>query len=284
MSKDLSDIRNHLYNRAEKLWWITLYIALGTQAIVLAAVWGPNKTFSAIAAILSFLAPIAIVWLREHALTITTKADKCRRLILYSDGLGRHISSGDLAQVRAWALGWELTSAPFVKPYYASEKPVGPSRLADIMTESAFFTMNFAERMVFWLRIVLLVSAIMVMGMLWAISLILEEGGITGPPVVSAMFKSAAFVLAFLMSSDFVLLHQKYGELRVLAKEVFDQCARLRDDKTMTESGILLISEDYSLALIQSPPIPLCLYVKYRDAMNIAYRSAADNRQGKKDK
>lgn len=274
MPKDLSDIRNHLYDRAERLWWVTFCIALGTQVNVLIAVWEPNKTFLTVAAILSLLASIAIVWLREHALTIMTKADKCRRLILYSDGLGRDISSSELAQIRAWTLGKELTSAPFVKPYYSSEKPVGPNRLADIMAESAFFTTNLAERMVIFLWVVLFVSALMIIGMLWAIGVLLADGAATGLPVVSAMMKSAAVFMAFLISSDFAVLLKKYADLRVLTKEVFEQCARLRDDESLTESGILLIAEDYSIVLLQSPPIPLCLYKKYRDELNTAYRSS----------
>ena len=90
--KDISNLRNHFYSNAERFWWVTFWIAVGTQLLALAAIWINNNTFLELVAFVALAAPIAIAWLREKADATSLKADKCRRLILYAEGLGRPIA------------------------------------------------------------------------------------------------------------------------------------------------------------------------------------------------
>lgn len=267
--KDLPDIRNHLYDKAEKLWWWSLYITLGAQLSSLIAVLINKALILTITGFLALIAPIGVAWLREWAGTLTQQADKCRRLILYADGLGEEISKEDLATVRSWTTGIQLKAAPFTRPYYASNLPNGSNRLVDIVAESAYFTSYLAGRVAGYLLIILAVSALVVISILYFSTAVSNSTNIT-----ITIAKSAISAVAFLLAGDVFLLCKKYSDLKVKAEETFKVCAALRDKPQLSLYQAMQTVEDYHLVLIQSPPIPFKLYFKYRDPLNSAYQES----------
>ena len=269
---DLIDIMQFLYKKAERLWWITFIIAISTPLFSLFAVWSNKATFLVIIASIATITPIAISWIRHYAAVIYAKADKCRRLMLYADGLGREIASEELASIRAWVIGKRLKNAEFVPPYYLSNKPVGPNRLADIISESAFFTSQLSGKVVFFLWIVLLTSLLIVIGLLLSSNLFVSTEEILQSNIISTISKSAAIVVAFLISGDFALLIKKYADLRSVAESTFIQCVKLRNDSTPSTNQIFFVVEDYNVVLVQSPPIPALVYNRYKDELNKVYR------------
>lgn len=272
--KDIEDLRNHLYANGDKLWWISFWIVLGTQALMLVALWINYANLVAVVSLIALAAPILIAWLREKANTAILRADKCRRLILYAEGLGRPIAGEELSEVRAWGMGSTLKDADFVAPYYTSTKPVGPNRLADITAESSFFTCQLSERVLGTLWLVLLISLCMVFSILFLSDILAplkKEGSID--PIIN-LAKSLAIVIAFLLSGDFLLLIKKYSDLRAMANDTFQQCVSLRDKKSLQEPHMHWIVENYNIGLIQSPPIPDMYYRKYKDELNSIYRKS----------
>lgn len=271
--KELSDIRNYLYEQAENLWWASLWVAIGTPLLSLVAMWADNIVFMTILGFLAVISPIAIAWFREQATDITSKADKCRRLILYADGLGQEIAKHEIASVRAWTIGKSLKKTPFVAPYYSSRLEASPNRLADIVAESAFFTHQLVERVNFWLKLILSLSLILVIGILY-ISNPFVINNLKQANLLSTVAKSAATVIALLISGDFLLLIKKYSNLSSSAKEIFTKCVKMRDDNNLREKDILQIVEDYNIALLQNPPIPRRFYREYKDELNKIYRES----------
>lgn len=272
-ANDLSYIRDHLYYKSEKLWWLTFSMALGIQIFSLIAIWINHTVLLSIVGLIALTIPIAIAWIREQAGGISGKADKCRRLILYSDGLGEPISKEDLAILRTWAIGDRTRKPSFIPPYYASMLPPGPNRLADIMTESAFFTEYLADKVVTRLSIVLGLSAIIVIVMLYASATIFtDQKSITN--IMAPIAKSAASVIALLISGDIALLDKKYHALRGAACNAVSRCARMRNDSGATVQEVLQAVEDYNVILAKSPPIPRYMYEKYKQELNNAYRAS----------
>lgn len=271
--KDLSNIRNHLYKKAENLWWFSLLIAIGTQVLSLLAVWTNKRFLVTIIGFTVVASPIVITWLREQAVAITNKADKCRRLILYADGLGQAIPNHEIASIRAWVIGKTLKEASFVRPYYSSSLEVGPRRLADIIAESSFFTYQLVERVNFLLKLFLGISIIMFIGILYSSNLFAIADW-KQENLVSTVAKSVASVIAFLISGDFLLLIKKYSDLSSAAKVTFDKCVKMRDNRNLKETEILQIVEDYNIVLVQNPPIPSLFYRKYKDDLNKIYRES----------
>jgi hypothetical protein len=271
---DLFDIMQFLYKKAEKLWWITFIIALSTPLLSIIAIWSENTVFLVIIASIATITPIAISWIRHFAAVIYAKADKCRRLVLYADGLGREIANDELASIRAWVIGKNIKKSKFIPPYYLSNKPVGPNRLADIISESAFFTAELSGKVIVSLWIVLLTSLLVVIGLLLSSNLLISTEEILRANMLSTISKSAAIIVAFLISGDFALLIKKYIDLQSVAKSAFDRCSKLRDESTLNTSQVFYVVEDYNVVLIQSPPIPSLVYNRYKDDLNKVYRSS----------
>ena len=145
-SHDLADLRNHLYGRAEWLWQGSLVLSGIVLALTLWGFWSNTPSWLSITGLAAIISPVMVAWMREAASELVVRGDKCRRLILYSDGFGHEIASSELAEARAWGLGVNPNAAPFVRPYYSSREAPGARRLADILTESAFFTKQLAAR------------------------------------------------------------------------------------------------------------------------------------------
>lgn len=265
---DLSDIRNHLYQRAE-LWWVcTLAISAITLFLGLVALWVNSTAWITFGGVFAIAAPIAIAWMREAASLNMLRGDKCRRLILYADGLGHDISPEDLAQARAWTLRTTPKDAPFVRPYYSSTVAPGPQRLADILVESTFFTEHLTGKLASWLWIAFGLAVTFACMILYVADL----QSATSYLFTFLVAKSAAVLVSFLLAGDFLLIAKKYSDLRNEAHQSYARCARLRSENNVSADEVRAAAEDYNVAILQAPPIPVWLYRIYRDELNRIYR------------
>ncbi len=266
-TQDLPAIRNQLYDRVERWWLWSLRLGLLLQLIAVASILLATDTFLAGAATVGLFVPIAVTWLRYHAAQITNNADKCRRLILYSDGLGQEIPAYELAIVRGWATG-ESAAAPFVAPYYASTLPAGPRRLLDITAEAAFFTHELAKKEAFrrlWVFVVslLLVAAVVYVGIETA-----------STDILALIARAALAAVALLVAGDLLVLCCQYFQLASSSERSFRECARLREGLSVSTEAAHQVVEDYHLTVAQSPPIPGKLYKKHVDRLNEVYRQS----------
>lgn len=265
--KDLSDIRNLLYDKAEWRWSWSLCFALFAQVSALAALWLNKPDILITAGLISIIAPIVEVWFKEWGDHFTQKADKCRRLILYADGFGEEIPKEEVATILAWVTNVQPKQAPFIRPYYASSLPYGPQRLADIVAESSYYTSHLADRITGYLTFLLALSVALLFAILY-----FSLTNATPTNGLLSLARSAVSIMPFILAGNTLLLRKKYSDLYNTSNETFRLCARLRCCNNLQSHDILRVVEDYHLALIQSPPIPLKIYLKYRDALNEAYK------------
>jgi len=268
--KDLADIRNYLYEEAEKLWRWSLYVSASVQVLSLIAAFTNSSWFLVIVGLLALTAPISITWLREQANQRTQKADKCRRLILYADGLGERIQQEELANVFSW-VNVKPKPAPFISPYYDSNFPVGTNRLADITSESAFFTKAIAEKVKFYLQIFLFISSLLIIIILYLAATTGKAG------IIINTSKVTTSIISFLLAGDIFILMARYSELSAVAKETFLLCSKLKGRQDLKVSEVMQTTEDYHITLIQSPPIPFIFYQKYQKSLNDAYKKSQQN-------
>ena len=110
----LPHLRNHLFLRAEHLWEFSILLAVGMLAVTIVGLWVNKPFIVSTVGLVALVFPVAVSWMREAANVAQLRADKCRRLILLSDGLGHVIAPAELAEVRALGLGVKLDQAPFV--------------------------------------------------------------------------------------------------------------------------------------------------------------------------
>jgi len=267
---DLANIRNYLFLRAERLWEWSLVLAVGMVGATVAGLWINTPWIVSSIGLIALAFPVAVSWMRDTANDAQLKAEKCRRLILIADGLGHDIAPAELAEVRAWGLGVTLDAAPFVKPYYSSALPDGTQRLADIAAEAAFFSAQLAGKVAAGVRLAFIISVVACVVALMLIDL----PGTAAKPILILVAKSTAVFLVFLISGDFFLIAKRYGNLQHASRQALDRCARLRADSAALAEEVRSAVEDYAVALMQCPPIPAWLYLRYRDDLNTVYRSS----------
>ncbi len=266
----LSDLRNHLYDGAEAKWNWTLRISVAALVASIIGTASANAVALTITGLASIAFPVVISWIRELASTEILHADKCRRLVLYSDGLGHTVAAAELAEVNSWGLGSQIQPAPFSGSYYQSTHSPGPRRLADITTESAYFTKFLAGKVQVWLWWIFAVSIAVVIGTLS----LAELAKSAAPTDLVIAAKAIGIFVAFLVSSDVALPAKKFGDLSKAADLAFRQGDQLRRLPEPDVEFVRTIVDDYGTASLQCPPIPSWLFLKYQAALNAAYQGS----------
>lgn len=269
---DFSDIRNYLYNRAEKYWWASLLLGLSVQFVSVISTLAKNPVFTIISSVLLIFVPIIARWFQEVSKDDSFRALKCRLAILYSDAFGNEIPSDISREIKCWIKDKKLSKAPFKRPYYDSKLDYGPNRLADIVSESAFWTYNLARDMraiMFVYSGVYLLISMLVLYFLFQTNL--QLGMIVNLTKVIFSFISLVF------TSEAILLIKQYNELYCEAKQLFFTTAKLSKIKKVSSSEVMQTVENYNLILASSPPIPGFLYKSRQNSLNQAYKKVLKN-------
>lgn len=264
---DLPDIRNYLYDKAERFWWYSLYFYIGipilsVMILNLNIIW-----LQTLFGFIALLSPFGIVWIREIAAQYTIKADKCRRLILYADGLGNDIPHIEQIKLKALVKNANIKSAVFESPYYTSSFSHGPYRLIDIVKESAFFTSELSKEVSEILKILLVI--------LFVVFIFVFYYGITitqHAKEIQNIAKSAIIIVSFLYCGDFYWLWRKYSTYCNETDKILHKCTDILKNGDLKISDVFQIIEDYHLLINSNPPIPKALYIKNYEKLNRIYR------------
>lgn len=274
--KDLHDIRTTLFDKSECFWLLSIFLGIITQVIVLILPFIENDPFVTTTGFLLILFPILSSIVKEWSNSYKNQGDKCRRLILYSDGLGNEITPHDLSNIRCALLGKvRFKEAPYIKPYYSSSFTPGYRRLADITAESAFFTFHLAKKMVFLVSMLIIISIAILAAAVYFIYIAANSSGtLVENQNLAIIAKTVAITMSFIFSCEMFFLWFKYNSLSNVASSVYKDCDKLRNEESPGSMQVTQAIEEYHVTLIQSPPIPKFIYLKYRDQLNDAYRKS----------
>lgn len=263
---DISAIRKHLLDKAEKIYWASFSIILFFNVLLIVGHFIKIEKVMLIIGFVSLLVPLATTFLRYWAADVASKGDKCRRLILYADGLGENIPQDELRMCNSWVLGHQPADT-FITPYYGSSLAPGPERLIDITKESVYFTASLADKTAGYLTWVLITSGIIIVALIY-FSFSLPEGIVTVNSLV-------LIVAGILLGAEILLLKLNYSRLANLAWNTYERCSMLaREHVTNSDNPLyaaINVIEDYHLLIITAPPVPSLLYKKYMDELNTAY-------------
>jgi hypothetical protein len=265
--KDLPDIRNFLYDKAELMWWFSLGLSLGVPFCSLLILLTNVSWLQVSMGFIAMLSPFGVVWLREIAANFSQQADKCRRLILYADGLGYQISPNEQMIVKSCVKEANVKSAVFKAPYYTSAYEPGPHRLVDVVKESAYFTHQLAQEVASLLSKILIISGIILLMVLYFGLPVLEKS--KDLPLVA---KSATIIISFLYAGDIFWLWKKFSGFHIKAEKIFYECAMMLKQKDLKVRDSFQLVEEYHLLINHNPPIPKYLYFKNMDRLNKIYR------------
>ncbi|TAL78667.1 MAG: hypothetical protein EPN88_02095 [Bacteroidetes bacterium] len=264
---NLIDIMGCEYGRSKKWWNIGFYLKCLLILISLVAIFATSM-FATIIGFATLLIPISAFWVREKASNHYSQAEKVRRLLLLSDGLGIELPKLEIAQLEVEIGTLDKNRPLYTPPYYDSPLSTGPNRLADIIAESSFFTKNLSNSSAkLFGTIALLGFAIVVCSMYFLIqSNISQTNSQLSAKIVTLM-------IVFFIAGDFASHYLSYSGLSKVSEVILNKCDKLRNDQAIDINDIIRAMNDYDCALIKSPPIPDLLYTINRDKLNRAWRS-----------
>ena len=275
MKENIENIKFSLYQKAEQLWWLSLLGWILAVIFALIAIYADDSNLE-IVGVISAVLPFCIIWLRELSAGYSYKADKCRRLILYSDGLGENPSVSELLLIKGYMLGDKLSEAFYDPPYYDSVLPVGPARLLDIAGESAFFTKELSEKTVKVLNVILLSFLFLLVILGLSSKFWLGFAEISEQGLVNFIQMFSLFILS-LVAGDIFLLRAKYIALATESKNIFESIFLLKKSGDIMVHDVMRLASDYDACVQSCPPIPTVIYKKYLQELNNIYKDVVGN-------
>jgi hypothetical protein len=267
--ENLSTIRHNLFLKAERLWLYSLALSIIILLVSIVIIMIDNPTVLILGSGLIFFGQIIALFLKESSNKAQETADKCRRVILYSNGFGTDIRKEDYAIAKTWVKFQDGMKSVYVKPYYASNRPPGPNRLAEIMSEAAYFTYCLSDSTAGILNIILALAGIIVATMIYvAFFAQLNQN------TLAIIGKTVMVLVGFFFVSDVFSIKRKYQKMSEVALRTFSELSRMSKNGELREFEVMQVVEDYNIELVQTPPTPSMLYNRDKDKINNAYRQA----------
>ncbi|MFA5143286.1 MAG: hypothetical protein WC522_03845 [Candidatus Omnitrophota bacterium] len=214
-----------------------------------------------------FILPMLLFVSREFSLEHQDRAEYIRRSLMLADALDHKPSKIELAQLKIDVGSIDRSEPLFDKRYYDSKIAVGPSRLIDILAESAFFTHNLSKRVAYILGGIICVG---VVGLFFVLYMLLSIP--VGHEISLVVAKWAALVMSFLAAGDFSYLFRRSFCLSIASKNVLSKSDVFIKNGNISAEDAMELADEYNCAVIQSPPIPGAIYKYMLKSLNEAWR------------
>ncbi len=146
MNEDVQQLIGHQvaeFNLATRYFLSKFLLQLCTVAVAVSSVLTLDSTSSYWLAIVSFV--LALGWAASDIKyrSIRTCAERARRATLIMGGLGKKISSNELNNIRECLASSEASGKKLENPdYFVTKAAPGTVRLAELLEESAFWTLD----------------------------------------------------------------------------------------------------------------------------------------------
>jgi membrane protein implicated in regulation of membrane protease activity len=216
--------------------------------------------------ILTLIAAVAAFFCNHSLSTSREHAEKLRRATMLIGGLGLNLSGAELLELRQGGSASIETAQQLADSnYFVSDKPLGASRLVDMLEESAIWTANLSryaarETWIFFLAM----ASVLICALLAAILFSSPTEWQIGARIVVA-------ILIGLFTVDFLGAALAYNDANRVALRVVDRLQKYKETSPTTEQ-ILVIFGDYNYAVQNMPPFPKGLYHRYEKRLNEEHR------------
>lgn len=212
--------------------------------------------------------PILVFVFKEKSLSHQENAENIRRSLMIWDGLEIKPSHLELAQVKAGLGILDKSEPAFIGPYYDSVLSKGAHRLADIITESAFFTKNLSGSLA---TILLIISATIFVLSFFTLYLLIFSN--LSREIDELIAKSIAVLMIYFVSGDTASLWRRYSCLFSSCGQIERKSDALRRSERITVEEVMKVMDDYNCAVIQTPPIPGIIYELNKNRLNEAWKN-----------
>lgn len=235
------------FNRASRFFRWKFTVQLATAGVAVAAVLMTAPPLTYWLSVGSLLLGLVWAWLEIKYRSIRACAERARRATLIMGGLGKKISTNELNNIRECLASSEEAGKKLENlNYFASKAPAGNVRLAEMLEESAFWTLHIQRVCagVMWtLFIIVIVAA------LASIFVLIPD---TPNEQLMTTARVVCAVLSFAVGTDL------FGAARAYSDTVhtLDRMMHRFDSakaRNYPEPDLLLILADYNAAVENTP-------------------------------
>jgi hypothetical protein len=219
-------------------------------------------------------AALLVVWwvLNNYYTAARDAAQSARRAALLLGGLAKPLSPlAILALKEKFTVSAEKAELCKKGDYYASRNPAGPSRLAEMLEESAFYSGKLQE-----------ISASVMLGVMLVFAVAFALIAMTAAPMVGrddalTGFRVFLAILVFVMSSDVLGAYRLH---RAAAKAIKEIRTRLvtAEGQGYPETDVLLAMTDYNAAVESAPESVPYAYYFYEKKLNTLWAEYQNDR------
>lgn len=260
--EELSHLARHLFDVAAQKWYWALGLEIASGAVAIA------MTGFRLPADLKIVGAFSVVVMTvvAYSLRITFEdqyaiAETMRRQSVLSEALGWKISSAQLAAWRTRAgqkVRKKAETSQRESNYYASKEESGAKRLAEMTTESVFYTHNLYEklRLVLWRVFVISTFALMV-----AVPLALTR---TTPQATDYLVAEAVYsFILIVLSADLLGWCLKLNQLIPSLRSIEQNLEGLLAQTPPPLPEILREVSEYNCEVVQGFPIHNWLFKRW---------------------
>lgn len=252
--------------------WAIL-MQLGMAAVTAVSVYSNDNATMLNFAIVGFLLMAFWLALVSKQRIHRSAGDQARRVALLTSGLGARFSAEQRLRIFD-ALTVPLRGRPLTREeeHFASRLPHGYRRLAEMIEESAYWSLQLQRASKSVVQAVLAAIVLLLAGSFWL--------GILTLPVDASVSVARVLVviLVFLMSSDVLGTALAYGKAITTIDDIL-QRAETAAARDYPERDILLLMADYNAAIENAPfALPFVYRLRAKE-LNRRWRNYLENRR-----
>lgn len=247
--------------RTKHAWSWVLYVSLGILGLSLASAIVVVPGASAAIDFFSVVFGVVLFLLRRHAQGLYAEAEELRRAHRQLDSHGVRPRDAVVLDMPASVEGLDLGPVSPERTYYGAMAEPGPSRVADNLVESAFYTRALARRTWKVCAASSLLGLFLVLGLLWYGSTMGAGGAI--------LSRLVPHVFSFLVLGFTADLGLSFHRLSEVASETVTRLEAIRTNERLRLEDLLPALTDYDCALaFTGAPIPDRVYASMQSELN----------------
>jgi len=246
------------FDRSQRYQGWAILAQLGVAVVAAVSVYSNDNRTQLNFALIGFLLAALWLWLVRRQRDHRSAGDQARRVALLTSGLGAHFSAKQRLRIfDRFTVPIEGRKLQREEVHFASRMAHGYERLAELVEESAYWTLDLQRT-----------SAAIVQGVLLAIAAVLAAslwmGLLTLPTDTTvSVARVLIAVLVFLLSSDVIGIIFAHREATATIAEIL-QRVETAAARGFPEADALLLMSDYNAA-VESAPFALPFVFKLRD-------------------
>lgn len=192
-------------------------------------------------------------------------ADRGRRLLLLSNGLGYRFSARELTDLIAcFSTSKKDVEKWNVADYYSAQSTVGPERFVSMLEESVFFSKHLYKeswkQTLWWFAGAVLLSLFTLMFL----------PSITAQAWTQKIAQTLSVILMFLISIDVFGKVIRFFQAATDAEDIDSRLEQLMSNG-LKEEDLIIVWGDYNSVIESAPLIPTFLYEKHKDRLSSLY-------------